>query len=162
MNADFDAEGLGFRDGVAADAAGLRALIFPVLESYGLRPDPQGTDADLDDVAAHYGAAGGQFWVLERSGVVVGSCGLYPLGDGVVELRKMYLHPSLRGRGLGRKLLSHAMAVAAEGGFHTMRLETATALVEAIELYRRNGFTRLAGPPDVPRCDQIWWRRLQV
>lgn len=160
MNAGFDADGLDLRDGVAADAAALRELIFPVLESYGLRPDPQGTDADLDDVEAHYGAAGGRFWVLERSGVIVGSCGLYPLGDGVVELRKMYLHPSLRGRGLGRRLLAHALEIAAADGFHTMRLETATALVEAIALYRRNGFTRLAGPPDVPRCDQAWSRTL--
>lgn len=160
METTFDAEGLIVRDGTAEDAVALRALIFPVLESYGLRPDPQGTDADLDDVVSHYGAVGGRFWVLVQAGTVVGSCGLYPLGDGVVELRKMYLHPDLRGRGLGRRLLNHAMSVAAADGFHTMRLETASALTEAISLYRKNGFTRLPAPPDVPRCDQTWSRTL--
>lgn len=160
METGFDVEGFNLRDGVAPDADALRALIFPVLESYGLRPDPQGTDADLDDVAAHYGGAGGRFWVLEHGGAVVGSCGLYPLGDGVVELRKMYLRQDFRGRGLGRRLLTHALSVAAADGFHTMRLETATVLTEAIALYRQNGFTRLPAPPDVPRCDQTWSRTL--
>lgn len=160
MAESFATYGVELRDGVAADAAALRALIFPVLESYGLRPDPQGTDADLDDVEGHYGAAGGRFWVLVQDGVVVGSCGLYPLGGSVVELRKMYLHSSLRGQGVGRRLLAHALAVAAADGYKTMRLETASALVEAIALYRRNGFTRLPSPPDVPRCDQTWSRTL--
>jgi GNAT superfamily N-acetyltransferase len=149
------------RDAMDSDAAALRDLIFPILREYGLQPDPDGTDADLEAVESGYRARGGHFWVVERGGVVVGSCALYPLGGGAVELRKMYLHPSLRGAGWGRGLLELALDTARRDGYTRMQLETATALVEAISLYRSYGFERQPGDPAVPRCDQSWSLQLR-
>ena len=83
------------------------------------------------------------------------------MGDGVVELRKMYFRPEVRGRGLGAALLHRMLARAAEMGFERVHLETASALVEAIALYRRFGFRQMAQAPDVPRCDQSFSLKLE-
>ena len=56
----------------------------PILERLSrFTPDPGGTDADLADVEASYLRAGGSFDVLtDPAGAVVGTVGLFPLGDG--------------------------------------------------------------------------------
>src|SRR3954454_9821832 len=80
--------------------------------------DPGATDADLSDLESSYHGPGGAFEVLiNGSGEVVGTVGLCPLGDGRCELRKMYLAADCRGRGLGKRLLQHAIGRARELGF---------------------------------------------
>jgi GNAT superfamily N-acetyltransferase len=145
---------VAIRPAERADSAAVRALVTAVLGEYGLPPDPLGTDADLDDIALHY--RDGHFWVVDDGGAVVGSCALYPVGDGVVELRKMYLAPSVRGHGWGRRLLEQALAAARADGYVRIQLETATVLKEAIGLYQRYGFERVERAPESCRCDQLW------
>lgn len=142
------------RAATAADSPAVRSLIHAALIEHGLTPEPDGTDADLADIEASY--RDGHFWVLERAGDIIGSCALYPRGQGTVELRKMYLARAARGAGHGRRLLEHALAVARADGYRRVRLETASVLQEAIAMYERYGFTRQAQAPDVPRCDQTW------
>jgi putative acetyltransferase len=144
------------RPATNADAEQARALVFGVLEEYGLRADPEGIDSDLDDLDASYAARGGLFDVLEEDGRVVGTVGLFPLRDGVCELRKMYLAREARGRGLGRRLLDHALERARELGFRRVELETSSKLVEAIALYRRYGFEPVDGCHQAARCDQSY------
>lgn len=144
------------------DADAIRRLVSAVLVEYGLVPDPGGTDADLADPVGSYTSIGGHFWVVEDAeGVVVGTCGLHPIEEGVVELRKMYLAPALRGRGWGRRLLEHALDAARADGCVRVELETASVLTEAIALYKKYGFERRATAPEVPRCDQSWTLDLQ-
>lgn len=139
------------------DAGAVQRLVSAVLVEYGLEPDPDGTDADLVDPVRSYTSNGGHFWVVEDAdGTVVGTCGLHPIEEGVVELRKMYLAPSIRGRGWGRRLLEHALDAARADGCVRVELETASVLTEAIALYKRYGFERRATAPEVPRCDQAW------
>lgn len=145
----------------AEDSAACRALVTAVLREFGLNPDPQDTDADLADFARHYFARGGDFVVLEdAAGEIVGTCGLFPLAPGVVELRKMYLVPAWRGRGQGRRLLDWALTRARELGFQRITLETATALKDAIALYERNGFKPDCGGAHSCRCDLAYARDL--
>ena len=143
------------RPATSADGAAVRALVLRILTEYGLSLDPHGTDADLDDIGAAY--RGGRFWVLDEGGEIVGSCALYPVGGGAVQLRKMYLEPRLRGRGWGRRLLEQALAAARADGHRRVELETASVLKEAIRLYQQYGFARIDGcSPDAQRCDQSW------
>lgn len=146
------------RPATAADGPAARAVVFPVLEAYGLKPEPDGTDADLFDLDGAYLACGGAFFVVvDGAGLVVGTCGLKPIAEGTVELRKMYLSPAARGRGLGRRLLEHAIAEAKARGFRRMELETASPLVEAISLYRSGGFSPRCGAVETKRCDQAFF-----
>jgi GNAT superfamily N-acetyltransferase len=126
---------------ISGDEARIRALVFSVLTEYGLTPDPLRFYADLEDIATHYGNRGGSFRVvLSPEGDVVGCGGLYPLGNGTAEIRKMYLLPNARGRGLGRKLLEDLITVAKDRRFQRVFVETASALKEAVSLYRKRGF----------------------
>jgi len=137
------------------DREKISALVFEVLREYGLSPDPCRTDADLADIERHYHSRGGIFDVLETTdGAVVGSVGLYPIDRSTCELRKMYLHSSLRGNGLGRGLLEHALKRAKELGFSRVTLETASVLKEAIALYQSYGFRPFAPDHLAGRCDQ--------
>ncbi|HSH95625.1 MAG TPA: GNAT family N-acetyltransferase, partial [Roseimicrobium sp.] len=102
------------RPATNADSAEVTALIFSVLRSYGLSPDPQGTDRDLADIEGFYGRPNHSLDVLveTRSRRIVGTVGLCPMDSTTVELRKMYLSPELRGCGLGKLLLDHAIGKA--------------------------------------------------
>ncbi len=151
------AEGFVIRKAKGSDAMAAREVVFPVLEHYGLAPEPQGTDADLFDLDAAYFRAGGAFFVLEDpAGRVVGTCGLKPIDRERIELRKMYLSPAARGQGHGRRLLEHAIAEARRLGFRKLELETASVLVEAISLYRSRGFVPRCGGVETKRCDQAY------
>ncbi|WP_349245345.1 GNAT family N-acetyltransferase [Anaerobaca lacustris] len=145
-----------------ADCEPVKTLVFTVLDEYGLRPDPDGTDADLDDIERSYFARGGTFRILqEEDGSLVGAYGLYPLQNHTCELRKMYLRRTHRGRGLGRRLLEDALASARELGFTTVTLETASVLKEAIALYKRYGFVPCPSDHLATRCDQAYILVLQ-
>ena len=141
------------RPATNADAEAVRGVVFAALREHGLTPDPEGTDADLYDLDSAYAGTGGSFDVLvDAQGLVVGTVGVSPLGAGRCELRKMYLAPELRGRGLGKRLLLHALERARQLGFRRVELETASVLRAAIRLYESFGFRpfapdhRSAGP----------------
>lgn len=149
------------RRATPSESGAIAALVHDALREFGLAPDPAGTDADLTDLTAHYFERGGDFVVLlDETGRIVGSCGLYPLESGAVELRKMYLAPAWRGRGQGRRLLDWALTRARELGFRRLTLETATVMRDAIALYERAGFTRTCGGAHSCRCDLSYGRDL--
>ena len=88
----------------AAQADGFRSLVADTLREFGFEPNPE-LDADLDDPAATYAA----LWIALSGPEVVGSVALRDLGAGELELKRMYLRPSQRGRGIGKHLLALAL-----------------------------------------------------
>ena len=142
------------RPATNADCAKVRALIFTVMDEYGLEPAPKTTDKDLDDLETFY--AGGMFDVIETGdGDLIGTVGLLPTGDGAAELRKMYLKASARGRGLGKMMLNHAIVRGRELGFKRIDLQTHKVLEEALGLYARFGFAPAETGKLDRRCDQV-------
>jgi N-acetylglutamate synthase-like GNAT family acetyltransferase len=101
---DRDEEDIRLRPARNADGPAVQAIVFSVLEEYGLTPDPEVVDADLRSLESSYQDRGGAFEVLEApGGRIVGCVGLLPVDAATCELRKMYLLPGVRGRGLGRR-----------------------------------------------------------
>ena len=149
------AQDITLRPATNADTAAVRDLVFGVLAEYGLKPSPDDTDTDLSDIESSYFARGGRFDVLERGdGAIIGTVGLYRVDAETVELRKMYLVPHARGRGLGRMVLEHALDEARRMGARRVTLETASVLREAIALYTRYGFRPCNAGHLSSRCDQ--------
>lgn len=137
------------------DCARITQLVFAVLREYNLAPDPECTDADLKDIERHYFKRGGAFYVLEdRPGSIIGAYGLYRIDEAICELRKMYLHRSFRGKGLGKSLLQDALEKARRMGFKKITLETASVLTEAVNLYRSYGFVEYQPEHLSCRCDR--------
>ena len=105
---------------------------------------------------------GGAFDLLvDASGQVVGSVGLYRVSESTCELRKMYLAPEVRGCGWGSRLLEHALARAADLGYSRVVLETASVLRAAIALYERRGFRPYQPDHLAARCDTAYFLDLR-
>jgi len=151
-------DSFSIRPATNEDGPQVRALVFGVLEEYGLASDPANTDADLDDIEQSYAGRGGSFDVLvDTANALVATVGLYPIDETTCELRKMYLLREHRGKGLGERLLLHALERARQIGFSKVTLETASVLTEASALYRKYGFREFQASHLAPRCDQAYY-----
>lgn len=80
------------------------------------------------------------FAVAELDGRIVGSIVIHGLDDNIAMLRFFLLHPDARGRGLGRELMSRAIAFCRERGFRKVGLWTISELKAAAHLYQDFGF----------------------
>ena len=76
------------------------------------------------------------------------------------EIKRMWISPSVRGLGLGRRLLAELEALAAESGARATRLETNRALLEAISLYGSAGYREVPAFNDEPFADHWFEKKL--
>ncbi|GEM84168.1 GNAT family N-acetyltransferase [Meiothermus hypogaeus] len=88
------------------------------------------------------------FFVAYLDEQAVGCGGVQIVGSEYAELKRMYVRPGFRGRGVGKQLLAHLEAYAAGQGIRVLRLETGVHQKEAISLYQGFGFRRV--PPFGP------------
>ena len=72
------------------------------------------------------------------------------------EIRKMYLLPKARGKGLGKWMVNFLIERAKELGYQKIELDTASVLIEAIELYKKMGFKEVKACNESPRCDRAF------
>lgn len=74
-----------------------------------------------------------------------GCSSIKQLAPGYAEVKRMYVRPAFRGRGVGKRLLSTIETFAKQANVHTLRLETGIYQTEAIRLYERCGYSQI--PP---------------
>ena len=86
----------------------------------------------------------GRLYLAEIDGATVGLGGLKPISEDVAEIKRMYVRPCARGRGVGRRLLQRLVADARSLEFRVVRLESAAFMREAHALYRSFGFEETA------------------
>ena len=132
------------------DAAELRdELRHELNERYGADLEP-GAEPSAGDVALFLVAR-------DDDGRALGCGALRSLGEPVVEIKRMYVRPEARGRGVGVAILNELEREAAARGFKVVRLETGPLQPEAIGLYARAGYREIpcfgsyAGAP-ASRC----------
>ena len=94
-------------------------------------PDELVRDIDIDDFVS----VGGVFVVVHMDDEIAGCGAFYPLNKKNVELKRMYIKPPYRRRGLSRQMLAHLEDIARQQGFESMMLETGRRQPEAIGLY---------------------------
>ncbi len=148
------------RDWQKGDRDRAAKVISEVLAEYGLPWQPEEADRDVMEVEQAYLESGGEFWVVEFQGDIVGTAGYYPIarGEQAVEIRKMYLLSQFRGQGLGRYLLHQLEKAIAEKGFREIWIETASVLSEAVILYEKNGYQPASGV-ETARCDLVYVKK---
>jgi len=123
---------------------------------------PAGFDPGDTLVAdAHQLAPPGGAFVLARVGdEVVGCGGVQTIGDGIGEIKRMWVAPGARGSGLGRRLLAELEARSRALGHRTVRLDTNATLTEAIAMYERAGYAGVDRYNDNPYADRFFEKPL--
>lgn len=133
------------------DNPAVKRLIVDTLVEFGcIGPGYASEDAELDDMFSAYRQTDGAFFVIEdtESMAVLGTGGFSRLKgtepeDSICEFQKFYFRPALRGKGMGRQLISFVMRKAQAAGYREVYLETVPQMQAAIGLYRKMGFALL-------------------
>jgi GNAT superfamily N-acetyltransferase len=143
------------RQAGADDTAAVREIVDaayrPYIARIGKPPGPM-----LDDYAKRI--AGGEVWVLDEAGGIVGILVLEPLADGLL-LDNIAVAPDRHGKGHGRALLEFAEAEAVRRGWHDIRLYTHALMTENIALYQRIGYVETARVSE-KGFDRVYMRKL--
>ena len=96
----------------------------------------QGYGDELDHAEEKYGLPDGR---------LVGCAAIHRLDETCCELKRLYIQPACRGRGLSRLLMEQCIGEAKQIGYRQMRLDTLPFMTAAIGLYRQYGFYEI--PP---------------
>jgi putative acetyltransferase len=145
----------------ASDVSAVIQLIAETLGEFGLEfGKGSTTDDELRELPDSYEARGAAFWVADRDGELIGTCGVVPLSPETFELRKMYLRPAVRGLGVGTRLLDVAVAWSRDRGAARLVLDTVEEMTRAIAFYEAHGFTRDDAQIRGSRCTRGYSRVL--
>ncbi|MEM8781099.1 MAG: GNAT family N-acetyltransferase [Cyanobacteria bacterium P01_G01_bin.49] len=151
------------RDWQANDRLATAKIIETILTEYGLPWQPEEADKDVIEIEQYYYNIGGEFWVIEHQGNIVGTAAYYPIikKDKAVEIRKMYLLPQVRKQGLGKFLLEQLEIAIKQQGFTKILIETSSLLKEAVILYEKNGYLPII-EVETKRCDRAYVKELSI
>jgi len=96
---------------------------------------------EIGRIDAYYSDHNGYFWVAEDDGRLAGMFGLETTAGGdAMELRRMYVDPDLRRRGIARIMLAFAESECRRRGFKRLELSTSEVQAAALSLYRNSGY----------------------
>ncbi len=95
---------------------------------------------EIDRIPEYYNEKGGAFWVAVIDARVVGMFGLEPSGPEAMELRRMYVDPDWRRRGIARKMLQFAEDHCRAHHLSRLDLSTSEVQSDALSLYRNAGY----------------------
>jgi putative acetyltransferase len=129
----------------AAQIAQARELFLEYAESLGFSLCFQNFEQELAGLPGGYAPPDGRLLLAECEGQVAACVALHKLEQGVCEMKRLYLRPPFRGKGLGRALAERIIAEARQIGYHHMRLDTFEPVMkDAVAMYRKLGFKEIA------------------
>jgi putative acetyltransferase len=117
----------------------------------------QSFEEELASLPGRYAPPGGSLLIGLIGNEVAGCVALRGLGDGVCEMKRLFVRPEYRGQGLGRMLAERVIDEAIKLGYSRMRLDTLDRLKEAIKLYESLGFKRRAPYYHNPLAGVVYW-----
>jgi putative acetyltransferase len=122
-----------------------RELFLEYAQSLGFSLCFQNFDQELAGLPGDYAPPDGRLLLAECEGQLAACVALHRLEDGICEMKRLYLRPQFRGRGLGRVLANRIIAEARQIGYQRMRLDTVEPVMkDAVAMYRKIGFQDIA------------------
>src|SRR5271166_5754814 len=122
-----------------------RDLFLEYAQSLGFSLCFQNFDQELAGLPGDYAPPEGRLLLGEYGGELAACVALHKLEPGICEMKRLYLRPNFRGKGLGRTLTERIITEARQIGYKRMRLDTVEpAMKDAVAMYRKLGFKEIA------------------
>lgn len=117
------------------------AMLVSIDPSFSIYLDIQHYDEEAGNPAAKYALPRGRLYLALHDGKAAGCITLRPLSDDRCELKRLYVRPQFRGKGIARMLCERILEEAEKTGYREIYLDTLPELSDAIRLYEKLGFT---------------------
>jgi GNAT superfamily N-acetyltransferase len=128
-----------------AQIAQARELFLEYAQSLGFSLCFQSFDKELAGLPGDYAPPEGRLLLVDYEGQLAGCVALHRLELHICEMKRLYLRPQFRGKGLGRALAERIITEARQIGYHRMRLDTVEPVMkDAVAMYRKLGFREVA------------------
>lgn len=106
----------------------------------------QGFEEEMRSLPGRYAKPDGRLILAYKDGELAGGIALRKIGDGICEMKRLYLRENSRGSGIGRELIEKLIEEARKIGYKKMRLDTfPPKMGKAVQLYESHGFYEI--PP---------------
>lgn len=103
----------------------------------------QNFEKEFAELPGRYTPPTGRLLLALYNNKVAGCVGLREFAKGICEMKRMYIKPKYRRKGIGRRLAIAVIEEAKKIGYKKMRLDTVPWMNEAIELYYSLGFKKI-------------------
>jgi len=129
----------------AAQIAQARELFLEYAKSLGFSLCFQNFEQELANLPGDYAPPEGRLLLVAYRGQLAGCVAVHKLSAEICEMKRLYLRPQFRGKGLGRALADRIISEAREIGYRRMRLDTVGPVMkDAVAMYRKIGFREIA------------------
>ena len=133
-----------------ADIPEVRRMLEEYVAWIGLDLAFQEINAELDGLPGDYAPPRGALFVAEDDSRLLGTIGLRPFEGAISEMKRLFVRPEARGRGLAKQLIAVALAKARRLQYAEIRLDTLPMMGDAQALYVSLGFHDIAPYYDTP------------
>ena len=124
--------------------ATVRELFLEYAQSLGFSLCFQGFDKELAELPGDYAPPAGRLLLADFGGEVAGCVALHKIDD-TCEMKRLYVRPQFRGKGLGKALAEHIIHEARAIGYKKLRLDTVEPMMRtAVAMYWQLGFREIA------------------
>jgi ribosomal protein S18 acetylase RimI-like enzyme len=123
----------------------IRELFLEYAQSLNFSLCFQSFENELAGLPGDYAPPQGRLWLAAHGPQLAGCVALHKLEGETCEMKRLYVRPQFRGKGLGRVLAERVVADAREIGYKRLRLDTVEPVMpDAVALYRKLGFREIA------------------
>ncbi len=136
------------------------AMLVSIDPSFSIYLDIQHYDEEAGNPAAKYALPRGRLYLALHDGKAAGCIALRPLSDDRCELKRLYVRPEFRGKGIARMLCERILEEAEKTGYREIYLDTLPELSDAIRLYEKLGFTYTDSYNDSPLERTVFMKKV--
>ncbi len=119
----------------------------------------QGFERELERLPGDYAPPAGRLLLASDGDDLVGCVALRPLPNCAGELKRMYVRPTHRGRGVARRLAERLLEESTLAGYRIVRLDTLDRMLAARALYRSLGFVEIPAYNEHSVAGTVWMER---